>query len=97
MTPKLVLYTRKDCCLCDDMKGVVEKVAANLSLEVDEIDVDSSSELREQFGDQVPVLFIGGRKAFKYRLTAAELTRKLRQKRRRFWNRLLGAVGKESP
>ena len=97
MTAKLTLYSRKDCCLCDDMKAVVNKVAANLALEIDEIDVDGSSELREKFGNEVPVLFIDGRKAFKYRVTAAALERSLKQKRRRFSNRLLTAIRKESP
>ena len=36
---------------------------------LEEIDVDGSRELREKFADQVPVLFIDGRKAFKYRVT----------------------------
>jgi glutaredoxin len=96
MTAKLTLYSRKDCCLCDDMKAVINKVAANLPLEVDEIDVDSSSELQKKFGNDVPVLCIDGRKAFKHRMTAAELTRKLTRKRRLFLNRLLGSTGKES-
>jgi glutaredoxin len=96
MTARLTLYSRKDCCLCDEMKAVINKAAADLPLEVDEIDVDSSSELRDKFGDQVPVLFIDGRRAFKYRVTAAELTRKLSRKRQRFLDRLLGAIGKSS-
>ncbi len=78
------------------MKAVVKKVAANLPLEVDEIDVDGSVELREKFGDEAPVLFINGHKAFKYRVTAAELTRSLKQKRRPLLNRLLGTTSQES-
>ena len=97
MTPKLILYSRRDCCLCDEMKAVIAQVAATIPFEMEEIDVDCSAELVRQFSDQVPVLFINARKAFKYRVTATELTRKLSQKRRRFWHRLLGASGKESP
>jgi glutaredoxin len=77
MTAKLTLYSRKDCCLCADMKATIKVVAAHQLLTIDEIDVDGSSELREKFGNEVPVLFIDGRKAFKYRVTVAELTRKL--------------------
>ena len=81
MTPKLALYTRKDCCLCDEMKAIVNEFAASLPIEIDEIDVDGSPELRDKLGNEVPVLFIDGRKAFKYRLTTAELARRLSQKR----------------
>jgi glutaredoxin len=77
MKPKLTLYSRKDCCLCEEMKTVLREVAANIQIEIDEIDVDTSPELREKFSDEVPVLFIDGRKAFKYRVTANELERRL--------------------
>jgi hypothetical protein len=42
-----------------------------------EIDVDSDIELRRQFNDQVPVVFIDGRKAFKYAMNEQEFLRKL--------------------
>ena len=88
MKPKLTLYTRKGCCLCDEMKAVVHEVAANIPLELDEIDVDGSSELKDKFGDEVPVLFIDGRKAFKYRMTEKKL--KSRLARRPVWRRFTG-------
>jgi len=75
---QLTLYTRKDCCLCEEMKGVVRRVAGRLPLEMEEIDVDSAPDLQEQYGNEVPVLFINGRKAFKYRVTEAELRKRLK-------------------
>jgi hypothetical protein len=71
--PQLTLYTRKDCCLCADMKEVIQRAAAGIPLDLNEIDVDSTPELRERFGSEVPVLFIAGRKAFKYTVTPREL------------------------
>jgi len=80
MKRKLTLYSRKDCCLCEEMKAVIGEVALELSLDIEEIDVDSSSTLREKYGYEVPVLFIGGRKAFKYRVTARELSKRMRNR-----------------
>jgi glutaredoxin len=85
MTPRLVLYSRADCCLCAEMKETIRQVAGKIPLEIEEIDVDGSAELREEFGAEVPVLFINGRKAFKYRVTAKELARRLSG--RTFWRR----------
>ena len=82
MTPKLTLYSRKDCCLCAEMKAVVDEVAAGIAVAVDEIDIDQSAELREKFSDEIPILDIDGRKAFKYRVTKKELERCLRRKSR---------------
>ena len=81
MTWLLTLYSRKDCCLCEEMKGVVRQVAGRLPLEIEEVDVDSAPDLQEKYGNEVSVLFINGRKAFKYRMTEGELKKRLRRKR----------------
>ena len=96
MTPKLTLYSRPDCCLCDEMKAVIAQVAERMVIELAEVDIDSSPELQQQFGAEVPVLFIDGRKAFKYRVTVSELKRKLKGKPRPFFKRLVRAISKES-
>jgi len=75
--PKLTLYARKDCCLCDEMKIAIDEVSAKIIFELETIDVDMSPALQEQFGAQVPVLFIDGRKVFKYRVTTEQLARRL--------------------
>ncbi len=94
MNRKLILYSRKDCCLCDEMKSVVADVALKIPIEVEVIDIDSADELREKFGDEVPVLFIDGRKAFKYRVTAKALEKLLNKNDRPWISRLrFGARG----
>jgi glutaredoxin len=78
MSHRLLLYSRSGCCLCDEMKTIVRQVGRKTSLIVEAIDVDSSDDLREKYGEEVPVLFINGRKAFKYRLTAKQLATRLK-------------------
>jgi len=46
-------------------------------------DVDADAELLARYSDQVPVLLVNGRKAFKYRVSAAVLVRRLRAEQRR--------------
>jgi glutaredoxin-like protein DUF836 len=86
MNCKLILYSRADCCLCEEMKDAIRQVAAKVPLDLEEIDVDSAAPLKERFGDEVPVLFIDGRKAFKYKVTAKELGKRV--SRGRLWTRL---------
>jgi glutaredoxin len=83
MKPKLTLYSREGCCLCAEMKHVIQKVAAMIPVEIVEVDIDGSTELREKMGEKIPLLFIDGRKAFKYRVTPQELERRLRKGARR--------------
>jgi glutaredoxin len=81
MMNDLVLYTRKDCGLCEEMKQVIGQLATQLPLNVQELDIDSSAELQKQFGNEVPVLFINGRKTFKYRVTTKELEKTLKKQK----------------
>jgi hypothetical protein len=59
------------------MKEVIHQVVRHYAVEIQEIDVDTSPDLQEKYGNEVPVLFINGRKAFKYRATARELEQRL--------------------
>jgi glutaredoxin len=77
MKAELTLYTRKDCCLCEEMKEIVRRVAGSFPLTLQELDVDSSAELQEKYGNEVPVLLVNGRKAFKYRVSAKDLENRL--------------------
>jgi glutaredoxin len=78
MSHRLLLYSRAGCCLCDEMKAVIRRVGESTPLELDEIDIDCSADLKQKYGEEVPVLFINGRKAFKYRLTAKQLAARLK-------------------
>lgn len=80
MSPRLILYSRAECCLCDDMKAIIARVARKIPLDLIEVDIDSSADLRARYGTEIPVLFIDGRKAFKYRLSASELEKSLRRR-----------------
>jgi glutaredoxin len=75
---QLVLLTRRDCHLCEDMARVIDEVGREVSFELSTVDVDSAPELGARYGDEVPVLIINGRKAFKYHLSAGALRRRLR-------------------
>jgi glutaredoxin len=81
MTVRLTLYTRKDCCLCEDMKASIHAAGRKVPVDLVEVDVDSSPELVERYGGEVPVLLINGRKAFKYRVTTKDLEERLRRDR----------------
>jgi hypothetical protein len=79
---RLTFITRQDCCLCEEMKPVVDAVAAEYDAAVDVCDVDADPALLAQFSDAVPVLLVNGRKAFKYRVSAAALRRRLAREQR---------------
>jgi hypothetical protein len=65
------------------MAQVVRVVAGEEPFQFEEVDVDGDAMLRDRYGDQVPVLLINGRRAFKYALTAEALRRRLAAEKRR--------------
>jgi len=73
----LTLYSRPGCHLCDEMKTVINRVAQSTPLHLDEIDISSRADLEERYGLEIPVLFVAGKKAAKYRIGEAELRRLL--------------------
>jgi len=74
---QVVLYSRKGCHLCEIVKESLAKLSKRSSFTWQEIDVDSDEEIRRRFHDEVPVVFIDGKKAFKYRMDEQEFLRKL--------------------
>lgn len=75
--PSVVVYSRKGCHLCEVVKESLIKLSRRGGFTWREIDVDSDAEIRRQFNDEVPVVFINGRKAFKYHMDELEFLRKL--------------------
>jgi glutaredoxin len=73
----VVVYSRKGCHLCEVVKESLDKLSRRGGFTWREIDVDTDAELRRQFNDEVPVVFIDGRKAFKYHMDEQEFLRKL--------------------
>lgn len=76
---KLTLYTRPQCHLCDVLKARVEALSDAFDLDLSEINVETDPMLETRFGDQVPVLLVNGRKAFKYEASEDALRQRLKR------------------
>ena len=77
MKPKVTLFTRAGCCLCDDAKRVLAVARGRAEFDYEEVDIDSDAELVRRYNDEVPVIAINGVKAFKYKVEIMEFRKKL--------------------
>ena len=77
--PEVTVYSRENCHLCDEAKATIETVADEVAVEVEieEIDVDEDTDLREEYGERVPYVLVDGTPKFKFRVDEAELRREL--------------------
>ena len=65
---EVVVYSRKECHLCDVVKETLNRVQGEADFQWREVDIDADPDLRQRYNEEVPVVFIDGRKAFKYRM-----------------------------
>ena len=77
----VIFYTRAGCHLCDEAKQQMRELQRRFPFECREIDIDQDPELRQKYTDEVPVIFIHGKKAFKYRIDAKEFVKRLERGR----------------
>ncbi len=73
----VVVYSRKGCHLCDVVKETLAQAEGDADFEWREVDIDLDPQLRQKYNDEVPVVFIDGRKAFKYRMDGGQFRRAL--------------------
>jgi len=72
----LVLYTKRDCPLCDELRRELARAGLRPPWRLAEVDVERDPELRARYGLSVPVLELEGRTLAKGRASAAELARR---------------------
>ena len=72
-TPRVTLYSRDGCHLCDDARAVIEQVCAELGEEYAEVDIDGDPALADRFTEEVPVTFVDGRQHDFWRVDPARL------------------------
>ena len=74
---EVILYSRKECHLCDVVKDTLTQLRGSADFVWSEVDIDTDPQLRQKFDHEVPVVFIDGRKAFKYRMDRNQFLRSL--------------------
>ncbi len=75
---QVVVYSKPDCCLCDEVKAQLRKLQEKHPFEWREINILEDPEAYERFKEEIPVVFINSKKAFKYRLDEKKFLKRLR-------------------
>ena len=73
----VIVYSRTGCHLCDVVKAALARLQPSADFRWREVDIDADPTLRREYNDQVPVVFIDGRKAFKYHMDEDQFLRAL--------------------
>jgi glutaredoxin len=74
---EVIVYSRKHCHLCDVVKEKLARLESSGAFVWREVDIDTDPDLQRLYNEEVPVVLIDGRKAFKYTLDEREFLKKL--------------------
>jgi glutaredoxin len=77
-SPRVTLYTRPGCHLCDDARAVVAAVCAEQGESFTEIDIDGDPELTRRYGEEIPVTLVDEVQHDYWRVDADRLRQALR-------------------
>jgi len=75
--PSVEIYTKEDCHLCDEAKEVLNRVKKSYPFDLIEVDITSNAGILNKYKEEIPVIFINKRKAFKFTVTEKEFIKKL--------------------
>ena len=76
-SPRVTLYGRPGCHLCDDARAIIEAVCAELGETYTEISIDDDPELADRFAEEIPMTYFDGRQHDFWRVSADRLRRAL--------------------
>lgn len=77
--PKVLMYSRPGCHLCDDARVVIERVRARLDFGFLERDIERDDALLRAYLERIPVVMIDGVEVFEYFVQEERLERLLHE------------------
>jgi glutaredoxin len=79
----VTLYTRPGCHLCQDAKALLQPLLSEFDATLREVNIEEDPELQQRYGLDIPVIFLGSRKAAKHRVDTRQFRRQLEEARAR--------------
>lgn len=73
----VTMYTRPGCHLCEESKAAMAPLLREFGAILREVNVNEDVVLKERYGEDLPVIFIGPRKAAKHRVDLTHFRRQL--------------------
>ncbi len=74
----VTLYTRAGCCLCDEAREALARVAARVPFTLHVVDIEADDALHRRYLERIPVIALDGEELYDYFLDSADLETRLR-------------------
>jgi glutaredoxin len=73
----VTLYTRPGCHLCDEAKSAIAPLLQEFGAVLREVNIDDDPVLKQRYDWDIPVIFVGQRKAAQHRVDLEQFRRQL--------------------
>jgi hypothetical protein len=73
------IYSKPNCHLCDEAKLTILQMKTLFELDIRIIDITEYPDVHEKYKSEIPVIYINGRKSFKYRVAPDQLFKRLQK------------------
>ena len=78
---EVTLYTRPGCHLCEEAKKAIQPLLHEFGADLREVNIENDSVLEGRYGLDIPVIYVGARKAAKHRVDIKQFRRQLQERR----------------
>jgi glutaredoxin len=75
--PDVTLYSKVGCHLCEEAKAAIAPLLREFRATLREIDIEGDATLIQRFGCDIPVIYIGRKKAAKHKVNLEQFRRQL--------------------
>ena len=79
---EVLVYSKPGCCLCDEVKAQLRRLQKTHPFKWREVNIMEDHEAFQKFSEEIPVVFINGKKAFKFGLDEKAFLKRLRRAHR---------------
>jgi len=84
---RITLVGKPGCHLCDEARVVIERVAADTGVDVEELSILDDDDLRDRYWEYIPVILVDGEQHDFWRVDEARLRAALAGRRRWYQRR----------
>ena len=75
--PKVTLYSKPDCPLCDEAREALARVHARVPLELEEVDITRDDALESRYRERIPVIAVAGEDLYDFHVDEPALEHRL--------------------
>ena len=74
---EVAAYSKPGCCLCDEVKDLLVLLQTSHAFNLREVNILEDPEDYRKFKEEIPVVFINGKKAFQHHLDEKQFLKEL--------------------